>query len=72
MMPVLADLVSGRQPEMGVCQQSRQLYDDDDDDYYFSDDDQDTDDGNALKDGGPPWGYQGVLQSVVLVTSEVV
>ena len=56
---------------MGVCQQSRQLYDNDDD-YYFSDDDQDTDDGNALKDGGPPWGYQGVLQSVVLVTSEVV
>ena len=57
---------------MGVCQQSRQLYDDDDDDYYFSDDDQDTDDGNALKDGVPPWGYQGVLESVVLVTSEVV
>ena len=56
---------------MGVCQQSRQLYDNDDD-YYFSDDDQDTEDGNALKDGGPPWGYRGVLESVVLVTSEVV
>ena len=70
MMPVLADLVSGRQPEMGVCQQSRQLYDHDDN-YYFSDDVYHQDDGNPLKDADPPWGYQGVSQSVV-ETSEVV
>ena len=70
MMPVLADLVSGRQPEMGVCQQSRQLYARDDD-VDFSDDvyDQDTGDGNTRR---PSLGISvGLSQSVVLVTSEI-